>query len=94
MALWVGAGAHSVGGGRCVRADFCAHDADAMGGSAMKARRGDLAFSLYCWLVYAFLLAPIVSLTFNALTNVFLYISVRIQIAGLLSAKLSYLLSK
>ena len=25
----------------------------------MKARRGDLAFSLYCWLVYAFLLAPI-----------------------------------
>jgi putative spermidine/putrescine transport system permease protein len=30
-----------------------------MGGPAMKTRTGDLAFSFYCWLVYAFLLAPI-----------------------------------
>jgi putative spermidine/putrescine transport system permease protein len=40
-----------------------------MGGPAMKTRSGDLAFSLYCWLVYAFLLAPIVIVvlaSFNA----------------------------
>lgn len=60
----------SVVGGLC--AGLRPRHTHAMGGQAMTtvtARRGDLAFSLYCWLAYAFLLAPIVSVvlaSFNA----------------------------